>query len=167
MSSRVTSLLLVAALGASSVVSALESDRDEPITIESDRAELDQVAQVGTYTGNVVVSQGSFQLNADTMVVTVEDGALSHIVAKGDPTDFKQRPEGHSEDVKGGAKQIDFFADRSLIVLSGDAWVRQGEDMVQSPRIEYEVETDRVRAVGSGDEGGRVRMIFHPGAREE
>jgi lipopolysaccharide export system protein LptA len=145
----------------------LESDQDEPITIESDQAELDQIAQVGTYSGNVVVSQGSFTLNADTMVVTVEDGELSHIVAKGDPTDFKQRPEGQTEDVKGGAKQIDFFADRSLIVLSGDAWVKQGEDMVQSPKIEYEVKTDRVRAVGTGEDGGRVRMIFHPGGRDE
>jgi lipopolysaccharide export system protein LptA len=162
-----TLLIWVAILPA--ICGALESDQDEPITIESDQAELDQIAQVGTYSGNVVVSQGSFTLNADTMVVTVEDGALSHIVAKGDPTDFKQRPEGQTEDVKGGANQIDFFADRSLIVLTGEAWVRQGKDMVQSPKIEYEVKTDRVRAVGTGDGegGGRVRMIFHPGGRDE
>ena len=62
---------------------ALESDQDQPITIESDQAELDQIAEVGTYTGNVVVSQGSFRLNADSMVVTVEDGELFHATIGG------------------------------------------------------------------------------------
>ena len=159
--------LIIVTVAIPGICAALESDKDEPVTIESNRAELDQVAQVGTYTGNVVVTQGSFRLNADTMVVTIEEGEINHIVAKGDPTDFKQRPEGQTEDVKGGAKQIDFYADRSLIVLTGEAWVRQGEDMVESPKIEYEVETDRVRAIGSGDGSGRVRMIFHPGGKDD
>ena len=167
MNSRAIRTILLWATMLPGICGALESDQDEPITIESDQAELDQVAQVGTYTGNVVVSQGSFTLNADSMVVTVEDGALSHIVAKGDPTDFKQRPEGQTKDVLGGANQIDFYADSSLIVLTGKAWVKQGEDMVQSPKIEYEVKTDKVRAVGGGEGGGRVRMIFNPGGRDE
>ena len=141
---------------------ALSEDRDQPISVESDHAELDRNTNVGTYTGTVVVIQGTFRLNADRMVITAPDGRLARIVASGEPAAFRQRPDGSDTDMIGEARQIDYLADRSLVVLTGDAWVRQGEDIVRSERIEYDLGRDVVRARMVEGSDARVRMTLYP-----
>jgi lipopolysaccharide export system protein LptA len=143
-------------------VIALSEDRDKPMSVESDHAELDRNTNIGTYTGDVIIIQGTFELNADRVVVTASDSELSHIAATGEPADFRQRPDGADEDMTGHARQIDYFADRSLVVLTGNALIQQGKDVVESERIEYELENDIVRAVMVEGNDTRVQMILHP-----
>ena len=52
---------------------SLSEDRDKPMTVESNHAELDRNTNVGTYTGDVIIIQGTFELNADRVVVTATD----------------------------------------------------------------------------------------------
>ena len=109
--------LIIAPLAAA----ALSEDRDQPMTVESDQAELDRNTNIGTYTGNVIVIQGTFKLNADRIVVTATGGELTHIVATGEPARFRQRPDGSDQDMTGHARQIDYYADKSMVVLTGEA----------------------------------------------
>jgi lipopolysaccharide export system protein LptA len=162
MNSTTTSLAVLCLVFWQSTVMALSEDRDKPMTVESDQAELDRNTNIGTYTGDVIIIQGTFELNADRVVVTAADGELSHIVATGEPADFRQRPDGADEDMTGHARQIDYFADKSLVVLTGNALVQQGKDVVESERIEYELENDIVRAVMVEGNDTRVQMILHP-----
>lgn len=162
MNSTAISVTMLSLMLSHGTVMALSEDRDQPMTVESDQAELDRNTNVGTYTGDVIIIQGTFELNADQVVVSAPDGDLSHIVATGEPADFRQRPDGATEDITGHARQIDYFADRSLVVLTGEALVQQGKDVVESERIEYELENDIVRAVMVEGNDTRVQMILHP-----
>lgn len=65
-----TSVLLAASLPAL----ALTGDTDQPIHIESDQQSLDMQGNVATFTGNVIVTQGSIKINADKVVVTRPGG---------------------------------------------------------------------------------------------
>ena len=61
-------------LAASLPALALTGDTDQPIHIESDQQSLDMQGNIVTFTGNVVVTQGSIKINADKVVVTRPGG---------------------------------------------------------------------------------------------
>lgn len=48
---------------------ALESDRNQPISIEADQGSLDQKNQVTVFTGNVVIKQGSLNFRGNAVRV--------------------------------------------------------------------------------------------------
>lgn len=160
-------LLALTLTAAVSTADALSSDREQPISVEADFAELDQATGIGTYRGNVVVVQGTLRVNADRIDIKTVDGALEHIVATGEPVDFKLRPDNATKDVLGGGLQADYFAGTEQLVLTGEAWVRQGDDIVRGNRIEYDIPADRVSAKAGGDAGERVRMIIQPRDRQQ
>jgi len=54
----------------------LESDSEQPIYIDSDNAVYDEKAQISTYTGNVVATQGTIRIDGDKLVVYLKDGAI-------------------------------------------------------------------------------------------
>ena len=53
---------------------AVTGDTDKPIHIDSDQQSLDMDSNVATFTGNVVVTQGTIKINADKVVVTRPGG---------------------------------------------------------------------------------------------
>jgi len=60
---------LGAALGSASAWS-LPTDRDQPIHIQSDDAQLDDKKGVATYKGNVIITQGSMKITGNTVTIT-------------------------------------------------------------------------------------------------
>ncbi len=59
-----------ALLAASLPALAKTGDTDQPIHIESDQQSLDMQGNVVTFTGNVVVTQGTIKINAETKAAT-------------------------------------------------------------------------------------------------
>jgi lipopolysaccharide export system protein LptA len=47
---------------------ALPSDRNQPISLVADRATYNDKTGITTYTGNVVIEQGTMKLQADSIV---------------------------------------------------------------------------------------------------
>ena len=85
---------------------ALDSDKNQPATLEADDFELDLATGVRTYRGGVVFRQGSIHLDCDKLVTYYgEDEKLEKGVCTGNPGRFKQRPEGR-DDVHGRARSI-------------------------------------------------------------
>ena len=69
-------LLISLGLAAASSTSwALPSDRDQPIRVQADSAELDDKQGVAVYRGSVVITQGSLKITGDTVTLTVGDGS--------------------------------------------------------------------------------------------
>lgn len=155
-----TSLLLL--LLVSTTALALSTDRDQPIELEADQAELDNATGVSVYSGNVIVTQGSMRLEADRLVLHTEGGDLQTIEATGEPAYFRTRPDGEEKDVEGGGRRIDYSSVDSKVVLTGDAWVNQGKDELRGARIEYDIDADRVVASREPAGDGRVRIILQP-----
>lgn len=72
---KIRDLLIVSSLLAVSVPAfALKDDTTKPITIDSANQALDVNTNTATFTGNVVVNQGTIQVKADKVVVIRPQG---------------------------------------------------------------------------------------------
>jgi lipopolysaccharide export system protein LptA len=67
---------------------ALDTDKDQPINIESNTATYDDVTATSTYIGNVVSIQGSILVNSDKLVVYFVDGDADKLVFTGNKAKF-------------------------------------------------------------------------------
>lgn len=162
---RAGALLLGITLALPLPVLALSGDSDKPINLEADQAELNEATGVSTYTGRVVLTQGSIELHADRLVVHAAGGELSQITATGNPVRFRQRPEGRNKDVTAEAKKLEYQGKSRMLVLIGEAKVTQGRNTFRGQRIEYDLQRESVLATGGSGEGGkpgRVQMTIVP-----
>ena len=64
---------------------ALSTDKDQPIEIEADTADLDNKKGVTIYRGNVVLIQGSVRMTGDIMTVYFKDDELDILIMEGKP----------------------------------------------------------------------------------
>ncbi|QKT02911.1 lipopolysaccharide transport periplasmic protein LptA [Ectothiorhodospiraceae bacterium 2226] len=133
--------------------------RDAPIHLQADQVTLDERAGVSTYQGNVVLTQATLRIEADEVRVESEGREVIRMVARGAPARFQENPPDqpalHAE-----AASVEYRAREGVVVLLGDAQLRQGEDTVTGHRIEYDSQDAVVRASGEGREP--VRAVLHP-----
>lgn len=144
---------------------ALTRDRDKPITVEADSAEIDEARGLSTYKGHVQVRQGSLNITASTITVSKKD-AGNRIVAVGIPARFRQRPDGEQEDVVATARRVEYETDSDKLLLTGQAQIEQSGNVFRSDRIVYDMKKNRVEA-GSGKQGPatpkqRVHITIQP-----
>lgn len=141
-------------------VMALDSDRQQPIYIDADRVELDEAKGLNTYTGTVVVVQGTMQINSDTLVIHTENRKPTRYVANGKPARYKQQPKPDEGDVVATSRQMEYVIGDKKLYLRGDAHITRQGDVFQGDQLVYDTVRDLV--TGSGGEGGRIRMIIQP-----
>ncbi len=86
---------------------AVTGDTTQPIHINSAQQSLDMQANTVTFTGNVVVTQGTIEVKADKVVVTRPQGAQGQevIEAFGNPVTFFQMQD-NGKPVKGRAQKV-------------------------------------------------------------
>lgn len=152
--------------------SALSTDKNQDIEIESNSVYLDDTKNHGIYTGNVVVLQGSIRITGDELTVYyTDDNELEKIIINGQPATFRQLPDNSSVYDEAEALIMEYHENDSMIILSNKANVRQGDRRLIAEHIEYDTELSQVRAKGSQadnsiQEDARVRLII-PGKKEE
>ena len=161
-------LLLCLPLGAT----ALDSDRAQPIHLESDRASIDEKRGINIFTGKVHLRQGTMNLRGERMIVYVTDGSIERAEIDGSPATFVQRPEGVDSDMYASALRMEYHASDERIVLLGEArvWDTEGYDF-RSERIDYHLVNNTVDAGGSEDAVSRGHITLPPrrdsGERDE
>ncbi len=152
-------LCLILLLAGSSAF-ALSDDRRQPIELEADSVDINEAAGVSVYQGDVLLRQGSIEIQADRVTVHHQGGKPTLVVAEGKPVRFKQRPDDGKEDIIAQANRMEYHVGSEELVFSGNARVTQGKDSFSSDRIVY----DRVKSVvkaGSAAKGKeRVRIII-------
>lgn len=156
---------LLAMLICSSHAMALESDAKQPITIDSNGATYDEKAELSTYTGNVVATQGSIRVNSDKLVVHFKDGEAEKLVFTGKAAKFKQTPSAGGKDITGQASTGEFYPKRNLLVLIDNATVWQGNGTYSSDYIEYDIKTSLVKAGDKNTNDNskqRVHVVIQP-----
>lgn len=156
---------------------ALTTDKDQPIEIEADAAELDDKKNVTVYTGSVVVVQGSIRMTGDKMTVYyTEENDLESVIMTGNPATYKQLPDDSDVYDEARARRMEYYSPQNLIVLIDDAEVKQEGLRFSGNRIEYDTENSRIKAKGraeksdDGDEAsgdGRVRITIKPKKKED
>ena len=156
-------LLLTCYLASSTSTFALSTDTKQPIKIEADKAIIDDISGVATYEGNVVVTQGSIQINANKVTLNYsEKQTLEKVVAEGEPAHFKQTPEGGKSDIQAKAKRMEYFADVNVIQLSEGAELWQGKDTFTGQRIKYNTQNGVIEADKGDSKEGRVSVVIQP-----
>ncbi len=159
--------LLAAALmfAASSAAFALESDRNQPIQIEADQGSLDQKNQNTTFSGNVIVKQGSMYIQAGTVAVSKDKSGQQHMNARGNPVKFGQQLEKNGK-VDGQANQVEYSSATSVVVLTGNAKITRGGDMASGNVITYNTRTEVYTVSGNKNAtsktGRRVNVVIQP-----
>ena len=150
-------LCLVAALPAS----ALDSDRQQPMQINSDRFESGMDTNTTVLTGNVRITQGSLVVNAARADVTQEKGEVARALLTGKPATLKQAMEGGGE-LNAQAGTIDYKLTEETVELSGNVVLERPQGTLRSQRVVYSVKTGRL-AAGEGVTGG-VQLVIPPKA---
>jgi lipopolysaccharide export system protein LptA len=145
---------------------ALESDSEQPITIDSNTATYDDATATSTYTGNVISIQGSIQVNSDKLVVYLKDGEAEKLVFTGKRAKFKQTPSEGAEDIIGEALTGEYYPKKNLLVLIDEATVWQGNGTYSSKYIEYDIKTSLVKAGEKSSDSKRVHVILKPKAKK-
>ncbi len=139
-------LLLVLALS-SPGANALSTDKDQDIEIYADAAVLDESNNISIYTGKVIVIQGSIRMTGDKMTVHNDDeDELELLIMEGRPATYRQLPDDSEVYDEAKALTMEYYEERNLIYLIGEAWSKQGDGEVSATCIEYDTEQSRARA---------------------
>jgi len=152
-------------LGASSAPAlALPEDRNQPIYIKSDRAERDERQGTTTYTGDVVIDQGTMHITADRVVITMDGDRVSRMHATGRPARMNQKTSPEKEPIYARGLDIEYDVVKDVLTLTRQAEVTQEGSTVTGERIEYFVQEQRVKATADGNASGdsRVQMVIQP-----
>jgi lipopolysaccharide export system protein LptA len=142
---------------------ALEGDQQQPVYIEADSVELDDVQDTSVYIGNVQIDQGSMRILADQVTVKHrEDRRPLFIVAEGNPVRYRQDVEGEKGEVKAHAQRMEYDAEKDELTLIDQAELNQATDRFASDRIVYDRARSQVKAGTSAQGSGRVKITFTP-----
>lgn len=146
---------------------ALSSDKNEPIELEADSADLNDKKGISIYRGNVILNQGSTQLRAEMLTLFHnQQHKLTKIEAVGSPASFKQRPDGQKMDVKAKANKMLYYVNKETINLYGNALFYQGKNSFSGDKIVYDTKNDIVKASskktssGKTKSSGRVKVVI-------
>lgn len=147
---------------ASTPVMALKADRDQPADIEADDTEIDFKTGKRTFTGNVIVVQGTLRIKADKVVANYKDGNLINATAWGKLARFKSRPDGKPDDVEGLGQKIFVNQQQNTLTLTGDATLVQGANTARGQQIIYNLANDTLKIkggsrLGAGGSTGKAR----------
>jgi lipopolysaccharide export system protein LptA len=158
-------LLLTCAVGCTFSAWALKSDRNQPINIQSDHGDFQSDASssngIGTYTGHVIITQGSIRISADKAILHMLNGGIQTADITGTPATFQQQPDSGPL-THGVASEITYDANKNEVVLTGDAQVYQGLRQISGDVIQYNTETEHVIASGGKTSGGRINITIPP-----
>ncbi|MWV12077.1 lipopolysaccharide transport periplasmic protein LptA [Pseudomonas sp. R-28-1W-6] len=167
---RTLPLLLIglgAALGSAGAW-ALPSDREQPIRVQADSAELDDKQGVAVYRGGVVITQGTLKITGDTVTITQDaNGDVEVFTSVGKPAYYEQKPAADKEIVKAYGLTIQYFASNERIVLIDQAKVIQEGNTFEGEKIVYDTQRQIVnagRATGTALSTPRPRidMVIQP-----
>ena len=152
---------------------ALSSDRDQPINLEADSADIDDIKGISIYTGNVILTQGSMIIKSHKLTLyTDKNNELEKAVAVGTKkklATFKQRPEGKDKDLRARAITMIYYLNQDKIHLLKQAYVWQAGDTFSGDKIIYDTKNETVVASSIKNKNGkpvsnaaRVRVTIQP-----
>lgn len=165
---RINVILLLLLLASSGLALAEKADRDKPIDLEADTLTTNDAKKISTYTGNVILTQGTLTIRADKLIVREDQEGFQHSTSTGNPTTFRQKMEGKDEYIQGSAQRIEYDGHMDKVQLYGAAWVKRGGDIVHGDYIMYDASAEYAEVIGGSQAAtpsnpkGRVRAVIQP-----
>jgi lipopolysaccharide export system protein LptA len=173
-------LLMAAALATAPAARAERADKDKPLNYEADTGECDDLQQVCTLAGNVVLVKGTMRATGDRVVIRKDPEGFQFgqiVGAPGRPATFRQRRDGTQagveEYVDGVAERIEYDERADTVKLLSRARVRLLEndvtrDELSGDAITYDQRNSKYFVTGgkgaatANNPDGRVRGTIAP-----
>ncbi|SNT04437.1 lipopolysaccharide export system protein LptA [Noviherbaspirillum humi] len=169
-------LFLLTGLAVAGVAHAEKADSDKPTNVEADQMAYDDVHQVNTFTGNVVLTRGTLIMRAAKLVVTQDPAGYQYATltaAPGALATFRQKRDGGPNQwVEGEAVRIEYDGKAELVKLFTRAKLRRLEgtkptDEVEGEFISYDSRAEffSVNNTATGESkpgGGRIKAVIQP-----
>ncbi|MYM70120.1 lipopolysaccharide transport periplasmic protein LptA [Pseudoduganella sp. FT55W] len=175
-----TKLILSAALLlAACVAQAEKADSSKPTQITFDQLESDDVKQIKTFTGNVVLTRGTLLMKSPKAVVTEDPEGYQFVVlnsAPGVQATFRQKLDGAGDQwVEGQADRIEYDNKTELVKLYAKAQIKRLEGAKAASQVDGEFisydsrkEFFAVKNTPSGESkpgAGRSTMVIQPSSK--
>jgi len=169
-------LLFMLYVTTAGIARAEKADSDKPTNIEADQMAYDDVKQINTFTGNVVLTRGTLIMHAYKLIVTQDPAGYQYgtaLAAPGKTTMFRQKRDGGPDLwMEGEAERIEYDGKTEMVKLFSKARLRRLEgskitDEVEGPFISYDSRAEffSVHNTPSGETrsgGSRVKVIIQP-----
>jgi lipopolysaccharide export system protein LptA len=166
----------LAMLVAAGPAAADKADRSKPMTLESDKpCVVDLAKQISTCSGNVLIAQGTLQIRAERIEIRETPEGWRNALALGSagkPATYRQRRDGATgEYVEGSAERIEFDGRADTLKFTGSASVRRTKDgrvadEIQGASIVWDNSAELFSVQGgapsAANPGGRVRAVLAP-----
>ena len=140
-------------------------DSDQPIAVNADSFLADLNGETGTYTGNVIVTQGRVRLHADEVKVTAPGGRASRMEASGHV--IVDSPSGQAV----GDTGI-YEVGQQVLRLNGHVVLTKEANVMRGNALEISMNTGLARLTSGGaapaqpgQPPGRVQGLFMPPQR--
>lgn len=158
---RLLAMVLFLAVSVSPVLAASQgSDREQPIVVDADHCDGDMDKRESLCTGNVVVVQGTTQLQASKVWIRQDEEGNQYARGEGGPVRFQQQMEKDQTWVYAKALRFDYDGRQGVLKLQDQAWVKHGSDEGQGDTLVYYTREGRYEAPGKT--GSRVYMVVQP-----
>jgi lipopolysaccharide export system protein LptA len=171
-------LLLTLGIAVATGAYAEKADAEKPTKVQADQMAYDDVKQINTFTGNVVLTRGTLVMRGHKLTV-VQDPAgyqfATLLAAPGSLATFRQkRDSGSNQWVEGQAERIEYDDKSEVVKLFRNARIKRLEgttptDEVEGQSIVYDSRAEffTVSNTASGETkpgGGRVTAVIQPRA---
>lgn len=152
-------------LGLTTPAFAIPSDRNQAISLEADRATFNEKTGITTYTGNVVIQQGTLKIQANSIVANLnQQSQIKNVTAQGAPAKFQQQMDTKGGLAKGEAKKIIYNAETGILSLSGGAFLSQNGATFRGENLTYSMNKGDIEATGGSN--GRIKIVIPPTAQQ-
>lgn len=139
----------------------LPTDRQQKATLQADQLQYNRNSGEGIYTGNVVIIQGTTKISADKLFTyNDKNNQLLKAIAFGHPATYSTIQTIKQQPIIATANQIEYNPISKKVILLGDAKVVQGENVLISGKILYDVQQQAVHTFSVGSQ--RTQMVFQP-----
>jgi lipopolysaccharide export system protein LptA len=170
-------LLSLFALGAAAgLVHAEKADSTKPTNVEADQMVYDDLKQINTFTGNVILTRGTLVMHAGKVVVTQDPAGYQFATLYAPPgglATFRQKRDGGPDLwVEGQAERIEYDSKTELAKLFSKAKLRrlqgtnptdevEGEFILYDSRNEF-FSVNNTAAGTSKPGAGRIKVVIQP-----
>jgi len=153
-------LAVLAALMLPLAALAKTSDRNQPMNLEAATQDCNLLDESGKcrFTGNVVITQGTLEVHADTADIFRKNGEIVRVLLTGRQATMRQvMDDGAAMNAK--ADNIEYLVTENTIILTGNFTVESPKGSNAGQRMVYNTQTGQMQ---SGGDGTRVRTVLQP-----
>ncbi|GAB3476273.1 lipopolysaccharide transport periplasmic protein LptA [Marinomonas epiphytica] len=159
--------LFLASCCLTSLATALPSDTEQPLEIQADEASFNQTTGEAIYKGNVLITQGTIEIEAEYLKISTnpQTQKFNKLKAKGSPAKFSQQIDEAGNMVISQGDNIDYSTLEAKLEISGNGYLNRIDNKVSADYILYMVNSGAFQA--NKTDTGRVSMTLQPQAAQD